>query len=59
MLLEANRHQDLSLLYDLFIRFKNGLGLIKKAFANYIKVRCGMAVCGVPYDCRLVHVMSH
>ena len=40
MLLEANRFQDLSHLYDLFIRFKNGLGLIKKAFANYIKV-CG------------------
>lgn len=43
MLLEANRHQDLSLLYDLFIRFKNGLGLIKKAFANYIK-KSGMAI---------------
>lgn len=37
-LLEAVRIPDLSLLYNLFTRFKNGLPLISKAFANYIKV---------------------
>ena len=37
-LLEASRYSDLSLLYQLFLRFKNGLELICKAFAGYIKV---------------------
>ena len=37
-LLEAVRIPDLTLLYGFFSRFKNGLPLMSKAFANYIKV---------------------
>ena len=37
-LLEAIRIPDLALLYGFFMRFKNGLTLMSKAFANYIKV---------------------
>ena len=36
--MEAVRYTDLSLLYKLFTRFKNGLHLVSKAFADYIKV---------------------
>ena len=36
--MEAVRYSDLSLLYKLFTRFKNGLPLVSKAFADYIKV---------------------
>ena len=44
-LLEASRYSDLCLLYQLFLRFKNGLELICKAFAGYIKV-LGVNTCG-------------
>ena len=37
-LLEAVRIPDLSLLYGFFARFKDGMPLMSKAFANYIKV---------------------
>ena len=37
-LLEASRYSELSLLFKLFMRFKDGLGLICKAFSDYIKV---------------------
>ena len=38
-LLEANRYPQLSLLYQLFGRFKDGIPLVRKAFGDYIKVR--------------------
>ena len=37
-LLEASRYSDLSLLYQLFSRFKDGVPLIRKGFGEYIKV---------------------
>ena len=37
-LLEAVRIPDLALLYGFFTRYKNGLTLMSKAFANDIKV---------------------
>lgn len=37
-LLESTRYHDLTLLYKLLLRFKNGLALLSKAFSEYIKV---------------------
>ena len=37
-LLEASRYRDLSLLFNLFTRFREGLSLLCKAFSEYIKV---------------------
>ena len=37
-LLEASRYRELSLLFKLFTRFREGLSLICKAFSEYIKV---------------------
>lgn len=42
-LLEASRYSDLSLLYQLFSRFKDGVPLIRKGFGEYIK-KSGMAI---------------
>jgi cullin-4 len=36
-LLEANRYPQLSLLHQLFSRFKDGITLVRKAFGEYIK----------------------
>lgn len=38
-LLEANRYHELSLLYQFFGRFKDGIPLVHKGFGEYIKVR--------------------
>lgn len=37
-LLEASRCQELSMLYSFFVRFKEGQGLVCKAFGSFIKV---------------------
>ncbi len=37
-LLEASRCSELSMLYSFFIRFKEGQGLVCKAFGEYMKV---------------------
>ena len=39
-LLEAGRHSDLSLLFHLFSRFREGLPLLQRSFSGYIKVGC-------------------
>lgn len=42
-LLESTRYHDLTLLYKLLLRFKNGLALLSKAFSEYIK-KSGAAI---------------
>ncbi len=37
-LLEASRCQELALLFSFFVRFKEGQGLMCKAFGEFVKV---------------------